>query len=114
MYETWYKMTVMLESGLDLKPIITHRFDDDFEEAETAMSGNSGKSFWSGKCTARSRTTKKGTGGNPVGGLYKSAGDQSSQSARVQVGEGSPVLNLCANNYLGNNHPEVVKAAGMP
>lgn len=45
MYETWYKMTVMLESGLDLKPIITHRFDfDDFEEGfETAMSGNSGK-----------------------------------------------------------------------
>ena len=26
MYETWYKMTVMLESGLDIKPVITHRF----------------------------------------------------------------------------------------
>jgi threonine 3-dehydrogenase len=26
MYETWYKMTVMLESGLDIRPIITHRF----------------------------------------------------------------------------------------
>ena len=26
MYETWYKMTVMLQSGLDISPIITHRF----------------------------------------------------------------------------------------
>ena len=26
MYETWYKMTVMLESGLDISPVITHRF----------------------------------------------------------------------------------------
>ena len=46
-------------------------------------------------------------------GLYKSERIiESAQSARVQVGEGSPVLNLCANNYLGlANHPEVVKAA---
>jgi threonine 3-dehydrogenase len=45
MYETWYKMTVMLESGLDLKPIITHRFAfADFEEGfGTALGGNSGK-----------------------------------------------------------------------
>ena len=45
MYETWYKMTVMLESGLDLKPIITHRFDfTDFEDGfDTALGGNSGK-----------------------------------------------------------------------
>ena len=26
MYETWYKMTVMLESGLDIRPVITHHF----------------------------------------------------------------------------------------
>ena len=26
MYETWYKMTVMLQNGLDIKPVITHRF----------------------------------------------------------------------------------------
>ena len=46
-------------------------------------------------------------------GLYKSERIiESAQSARVQVGEGSPVLNLCANNYLGlANHPEVIKAA---
>ena len=27
MYETWYKMTVMLQSGLDIRPVITHRFE---------------------------------------------------------------------------------------
>ena len=45
MYETWYKMTVMLESGLDIKPVITHRFDyQDFADAfELMKSGNSGK-----------------------------------------------------------------------
>ncbi len=45
MYETWYKMTVMLQSGLDISPLITHRFHyTDFEEAfEIMRSGNSGK-----------------------------------------------------------------------
>ena len=45
MYETWYKMTVMLQSGLDISPIITHRFKiNDFQEAfEVMASGNSGK-----------------------------------------------------------------------
>ena len=45
MYETWYKMTVMLESGLDIMPVITHRFSyRDFEKGfEVMRSGNSGK-----------------------------------------------------------------------
>ena len=45
MYETWYKMSVLLEAGLDLAPVITHRFGfEDFEEGfETALSGQSGK-----------------------------------------------------------------------
>jgi threonine 3-dehydrogenase len=38
MYETWYKMTVMLQSGLDLSPVITHRFAyTGFEQAFEAM-----------------------------------------------------------------------------
>jgi threonine 3-dehydrogenase len=45
MYETWYKMTVMLQSGLDIRPAITHRFG--FREHEAAFaaarSGDSGK-----------------------------------------------------------------------
>jgi threonine 3-dehydrogenase len=45
MYETWYKMTVMLQSGLDIRPAITHRFGfREFEDAfAAARSGNSGK-----------------------------------------------------------------------
>ena len=45
MYETWYKMTVMLESGLDIKPVITHRFRwDEYEKGFEAMrAGDSGK-----------------------------------------------------------------------
>jgi threonine 3-dehydrogenase len=45
MYETWYKMTVMLQSGLDIKPAITHRFGfREFEAAfAAARSGDSGK-----------------------------------------------------------------------
>ena len=45
MYETWYKMSVMLQSGLDIRPAITHRFAFTDHEAafETARSGDSGK-----------------------------------------------------------------------
>ncbi|HEV8104623.1 MAG TPA: zinc-binding dehydrogenase, partial [Gaiellaceae bacterium] len=45
MYETWYQMSVMIESGLDIAPVITHRFSyRDFEEAfAVAHSGRSGK-----------------------------------------------------------------------
>jgi len=45
MYETWYKMTVMLQSGLDIKPVITHRYH--FSEYQIAfeqmMTGQTGK-----------------------------------------------------------------------
>jgi threonine 3-dehydrogenase len=45
MYETWYKMTVMLQSGLDIRPVITHRLHyTEFEKGFEAMhSGSSGK-----------------------------------------------------------------------
>jgi threonine 3-dehydrogenase len=44
MYETWYKMTVMLESGLDIRSVITHRyhyteFEKGFEVMKTGQSG---------------------------------------------------------------------------
>ena len=45
MYETWYKMTVLIQGGLDLTPAITHRFDyTEFEKGfEVMISGKSGK-----------------------------------------------------------------------
>jgi len=45
MYESWYKMTVLIEGGLDISPIITHHFP--FHEYEAAFeimkTGNTGK-----------------------------------------------------------------------
>ena len=53
MFETWYKMSSMLQSGLNIEPIITHHFDiDDFQPAFDLMeSGQSGKVIlnWKGK-----------------------------------------------------------------
>ncbi len=51
MYETWYKMTVMIQSGLDIQPVITHRLHyTQFEEGIAAMeSGQSGKVILSWK-----------------------------------------------------------------
>jgi threonine 3-dehydrogenase len=45
MYETWYKMSVMLDSGVDISPIITHRFPyNEFQQGFDAMiSGQTGK-----------------------------------------------------------------------
>jgi threonine 3-dehydrogenase len=45
MFETWYQMSVLVDSGLDISPVITHRFPySGFEEAfQVAASGDSGK-----------------------------------------------------------------------
>ena len=45
MFETWYKATMLIQGGVDLTPLITHRFDyTDYAEAfEVMRSGNSGK-----------------------------------------------------------------------
>jgi threonine 3-dehydrogenase len=45
MYETWYMMTVMLQSGLDIRPVITHRFhyEDFFKGFEVMATGDAGK-----------------------------------------------------------------------
>ena len=52
MYETWYKMSVMLEAGVDIAPVITHRFAySDFQQGLDAMiSGQTGKVIldWTG------------------------------------------------------------------
>jgi len=45
MYETWYKMSVLLDSGVDISPVITHRFPyNEFQRGFDAMiSGCTGK-----------------------------------------------------------------------
>jgi threonine 3-dehydrogenase len=45
MFETWYAMSVLIQSGLDISGVITDRFDASEHEAafSTAASGNGGK-----------------------------------------------------------------------
>jgi threonine 3-dehydrogenase len=45
MFETWYKMSAMIQSGLNVAPVLTHRFKaQEYEKAfETMRSGQSGK-----------------------------------------------------------------------
>jgi threonine 3-dehydrogenase len=45
MYETWYKVTMLIQGGLDIRPLITHAYDyREFEKGfEVMRSGNSGK-----------------------------------------------------------------------
>jgi threonine 3-dehydrogenase len=45
MYETWYQMSVLLQAGLDIAPVITHRFShrDHVDAFAAARSGESGK-----------------------------------------------------------------------
>ena len=50
MFETWYKMAAMLQSGLDITPVLTHHFKvKDFQKGFDVMrSGNPAKSCWTG------------------------------------------------------------------
>ena len=56
-FETWYKATMLLQKGLDITPIITHRFHyTEYQKAfETMASGNSGKIIldWTEECSAQ-------------------------------------------------------------
>jgi threonine 3-dehydrogenase len=62
MYETWYKMTTMLESGLDIKPVITHRFAwHEYEKAFEAMkSGEAAKVIMDWRDLGRASSSRLG------------------------------------------------------
>jgi threonine 3-dehydrogenase len=68
MFETWYKMTAMVQSGLDVTPVITHHFPvTDYEEAfAIAHSGHSGKVIldWPAALVAEDRE-RRDPGGAP-------------------------------------------------
>ena len=65
MYETWYMMSVMLESGLDIRPVITHRFSyEEFEKGFQAMrEGMAGKVVLSWGKKAESGVRSRESGG---------------------------------------------------
>ena len=123
MYETWYKMNVMLESGVDIRPVITHRFHcQDFEKAFDVMkTGEWGpRHSWTGGARAVYSGCADESSEEELAGLRArpaptraSACITSPQGSQIRVsGGGRPVLNLCANNYLGlAQHPDVIAAA---
>ena len=115
MYETWYYMTVLIQSGLDISPVITHRFDyTEFEKGfEVMHSGESGKVIPQLGLLMNDAFREHLAGeleSIRTSGLEKGERVMATpQGAHVAVNEGAEVLNLCANNYLGlSNHPEVV------
>ena len=135
MFETWYKMTAMVQSGLDVTPVITHHFP--VAEYEEALRDRALRPLRQGHpgVAGRARRAKPAT--TPAWrrvvitdvvrerllrelqdtrdqGLFKVehpiAGPQ---GAWVQLADGRRVLNMCANNYLNlSSHPDVVAAAG--
>ena len=124
MFETWYAMSVLVSAGLDISPVITHRFPyTEFEEAfDTAAQrplrqGHprlGGLSRWAGPRTAlRSELSDRLDADARDRGLQARAGDGVAAGAPMSpTTAGRPILNLCANNYLGlADDPRVVDAA---
>ena len=135
MFETWYKMTAMVQSGLDVTPVITHHFPvAEYEEAFAIMrSGRSGKIIleWPSALDEEGREPRQSGGDRdhrcrqgpaPAASCRTRASRASSrpstrstaaQGVWVELADGRRVLNMCANNYLNlSSHPEVVAAAG--
>ena len=109
MYETWYKMMAMVESGLDLSPVLTHRYHyTEFEEAFAVM--NSGHQRQGGSGLDGGTRMKK-----QAYEIYQNTLDEiraagtykeervitTPQGARIDTTKTKGVLNMCANNYLG-------------
>ena len=71
MFETWYKMIALAQSGLDLTDLITHRISiDDFEGGFAAMiSGEAGKVVMDWGVASSQNTQEAKVGGNSEGRL---------------------------------------------
>lgn len=74
MFETWYKMSVLIQSGVDVSPVLTHRFPAErFEEAfETVASGNSGKVIleWAEPAATSPPPPARGENAGPWRGIH--------------------------------------------
>jgi hypothetical protein len=118
MYETWYQMSVMIDSGLDIAPVITHRFPyTEFEQGSRSRARRlrEGAPRLEGcvdvrrvRDDLRARLDELESDGPAQRELVMTT----PQGAHVDVEGAASCLNLCANNYLGlANHPEMVAAA---
>ena len=139
MYETWYAMSALLRSGLDISPVVTDSFPARRMGGRFRHRGpgprRQGRSrldvvVLTNTCCGAPRAAANqhteemsmyGTVGTSSGrrceeireaGLYKTERELAGPQNAVVTSGGSRVLNFCANNYLGlADHPAVLDAA---
>ena len=120
MYETWYKMTVLIQGGLDIEPVITHRFH--LHPFRAGLRGHVLGQVGQSRPNLEGGELMYGAIKQHLAGQLQEIRDAglfkgervitTPQQAHVGVLERKDVLNLCANNYLGlADHPEIVAAA---
>ena len=97
MYETWYKMTVMLQSGLDITPAITHRFSFRDHEAAFAAARSGRRRQGDHGLDRRERRSPRGRSAMPL-----AADPLAHLSAELDELEGRPPLPAAA----GHEHRE--------
>ena len=116
MYETWYAMSVMLQSGLDISPVITHRFGyarlrGGVRHRAPSGAGGQGHPATGGDLSMyvamRGPARRAELDEIRAAGLLQGrARDRLAAAGRTCASAAGEVLNLCANNYLGlADHP---------
>jgi threonine 3-dehydrogenase len=107
MFETWYKMVAMLQSGLDLSPILTHHFKvDDYQQAfATMLSGESGKVILDWTSAKHTRGAMRAASDTP-------AACSSACGRFVELGLNAHV-NVVADRWIPCREPKL-RAADMP
>ena len=117
MHETWYKMVMMIQSGLPVERIITHRLPHRISRGLRHYAlwaiGQNHLDWKTDRAPSGKSQLADEIAGIKEAGLWKTerviASDQKND---ITLADGSKVVNMCANNYLGlANHPDVMKAA---
>ena len=117
MFETWYEMSVLLQAGLDISHVITHRlpYTDSEEAFDAAAPASAARSCWTGPRSlmfTAARAPDRRLDEIRKAGLDKHERVMPSPQRSMSPCWTDSVLNLCANNYLGlADDPALIEAA---